>query len=52
MINSCDQDCEADGTDSTLIRSMLSMSPLERLEVLQACVGSLGMLREPVPTDS
>ena len=36
----------------TLIRWMLSLSPLERLEVLQASTGSLERLREVARTDS
>jgi len=36
----------SDGVDLTLIRWMLSLSPLERLEVLQASAGSLARLRE------
>ncbi len=36
----------ADGTDLTLIRWMLSLTPMERLEVLQASVDSLERLRE------
>ncbi len=51
-IDARDQTYAADGTDLTLIRWMLSMSPLERLEVLQASAGSLGRLREVVHTDS
>lgn len=35
-----------DGTDLTLIRWMLSLSPIERLEVLQSSAGSLQRLRE------
>ena len=35
-----------DGTDLTLIRWMLSLSPLERLEALQSSVRSLMRLRE------
>ena len=41
-----------DGTDLTLIRWMLSLSPKERLEVLQASAGSLERLRELASTDS
>ena len=36
----------SDGVDLTLIRWMLSLTPLERLEVLQASAGSLTRLRE------
>ena len=42
----------SDGIDVTLIHWMLSMSPMERLEVLQASAGSLERLREVVRTDS
>ena len=41
-----------DGTDLTLIRWMLSLSPKERLEVLQASAGSLERQRELASTDS
>jgi hypothetical protein len=41
-----------DGTDLTLIRWMLALSPIERLEVLQATAGSLQRLRELARTDS
>ncbi len=41
-----------DGTDVTLIRWMLSLSPKERLEVLQASAGSLERLRELASTNS
>ena len=44
----------SDGCDLTLIRWMLSLSPMERLEVLQASAGSLARLRDvarcPSPT--
>ena len=45
-------DYSSDGVDVTLIRWMLSLSPLERLEVLQASAGSLERLREGARTDS
>lgn len=51
-IDTCDQTYGPDGTDLTLIRWMLSLSPAERLEVLHASVGSLERLREGVRTDS
>ncbi len=41
-----------DGIDLTLIRWMLSLSPVERLEVLQASASSLERLREGARTDS
>ena len=41
-----------DGTDLTLIRWMLSLSPKERLEVLQASVASLEQLRDHVRASS
>jgi len=34
-----------DGVDLTLIRWMLAMTPAERLQVLQSCIGSLLRLR-------
>lgn len=34
-----------DGVDLTLIRWMLSLTPLERLEALQAAIESIGRLR-------
>jgi hypothetical protein len=52
MIDASDEYYGADGTDLTRIRWMLSLSPLERLEVLQASVGSLGRLRELAHTGS
>lgn len=36
----------ADGVDLTLIRWMLSLTPAERLEVLQAAVNSILDIRE------
>jgi hypothetical protein len=45
-------DYSSDGVDLTLIRWMLSLSPRERLEVLQASAGSLERLREVARTDS
>ena len=47
-----DPDYSSDGVDLTLIRWMLSLSPLERLEVLQASAGSLERLREVACIDS
>lgn len=46
MAEPTEETCGADGTDLTLIRWMLSLSPRERLEVLQAGAGSLERLRE------
>jgi hypothetical protein len=34
-----------EGVDLTLIRWMLSLTPLERIEVLQAAIDSIGRLR-------
>ncbi len=42
----------SDGVDLTLIRWMLSLSPMERLEVLQAGAGSLERLREFARNDT
>ena len=42
----------SDGTDLTLIRWMLSLSPAERLEVLQASAESLERLRDVALKDS
>ena len=39
-------DYSSDGVDLTLIRWMLSLTPRERLEVLQASAGSLERLRQ------
>jgi hypothetical protein len=47
-----DRDRSADGVDLTLIRWMLSLSPLERLQVLQASAGSLERLREVARIES
>ncbi|MGH9869523.1 MAG: hypothetical protein ACREAA_15325 [Candidatus Polarisedimenticolia bacterium] len=52
MIDTRENDYCADGTDLTLIRWMLSLSPKERLEVLQASAESLERLRESARTDS
>ncbi len=38
-----------DGVDLTLIRWMLSLTPVERLEVLQANVRSILILRDAIP---
>jgi len=38
-----------DGVDLTLIRWMLSLTPAQRLEVLQANVRSILMLRDAIP---
>ena len=42
----------SDGIDVTLIHWMLSMSPMERLEVLQASARSLERLRAVARTNS
>ena len=47
-----DPDYSSDGVDLTLIRWMLSLTPRERLEVLQASAGSLARLREVARKDS
>jgi hypothetical protein len=47
-----DPDYGSDGVDLTLIRWMLSLTPRERLEVLQASAGSLERLREVARTGS
>lgn len=52
MVNRREQTHATDGTDLTLIRWMLSLSPVDRLEVLQASVGSLERLREVARTNS
>lgn len=46
MATDSEQSYHEDGTDLTLIRWMLSLSPLERLEALQSSVRSLMGLRE------
>jgi len=46
VINEREEGYGDDGTDLTLIRWMLSLTPIERLEVLQASAGSLQRLRE------
>ena len=50
MIDEPEETYGNDGTDLTLIRWMLSLSPIERLEVLQASAGSLQRLREVART--
>jgi hypothetical protein len=47
-----DQAFDADGVDLTLIRWMLSLSPRQRLEVLQKHVNSVLRLRESVRSRS
>ena len=46
MIQESEKTYGDDGTDLTLIRWMLSLKPIERLEVLQASASSLQRLRE------
>ena len=41
----------AEGVDLTLIRWMLSLAPLERLEVLQATLRSIERLRGEISED-
>ena len=52
MTDSPHEDYGPDGTDLTLIRWMLSLSPVERLGVLQASVDSLERLRDRAGADS
>lgn len=52
MIDESEEGHGDDGTDLTLIRWMLALSPIERLEALQASAGSLQRLRELARTDS
>ena len=52
MIDENDRIYGDDGTDLTLIRWMLTLSPMERLEVLQASARSLQRLREGARTES
>ena len=46
MGDSGEQTYGTDGTDLTLIRWMLSLTPAERLRVLQAAASSLERMRE------
>lgn len=43
-----DPDYSEDGVDLTLIRWMLSLTPTERLEVLQDAVRSLAKLKDGI----
>ena len=40
-----EKECSADGVDISLIRWMLSLTPLQRLEVLQRFVNSVEEIR-------
>jgi len=52
MTDESDETYDVDGTDLTLIRWMLSLSPRERLEALQSSAGSLERLRERARAES
>ena len=52
MIDALNETHDLDETDLTLIRWMLSLSRKERLEVLQASIGSFERLRELASPDS
>jgi len=48
-LSGCSPDYSEDGVDLTLIRWMLSLTPLERLQVLQQHLNAIAKIRDANP---